>query len=52
MGDVPDSIGVCTDVVIRSYRALGIDLRSPQEEELAVVADRIIHLTREAEAES
>ena len=26
-GDVPDNIGVCTDVVIRSYRALGIDLQ-------------------------
>lgn len=27
MGDVPDNIGVCTDVVIRAYRALGIDLQ-------------------------
>jgi uncharacterized protein YijF (DUF1287 family) len=26
-GDVPDSIGVCTDLVIRSYRAVGIDLQ-------------------------
>jgi uncharacterized protein YijF (DUF1287 family) len=26
-GDVPKSIGVCTDVVIRSYRKLGIDLQ-------------------------
>lgn len=26
-GDVPQSIGVCTDVVIRSYRQLGIDLQ-------------------------
>lgn len=26
-GDVPDNIGVCTDVVIRSYRRLGIDLQ-------------------------
>jgi uncharacterized protein YijF (DUF1287 family) len=26
-GDVPDEIGVCTDVVIRSYRSLGIDLQ-------------------------
>lgn len=26
-GDVPDHIGVCTDLVIRSYRALGIDLQ-------------------------
>lgn len=27
MGDVPENIGVCTDVVIRTYRALGIDLQ-------------------------
>lgn len=26
-GDVPSSSGVCTDVVIRAYRALGIDLQ-------------------------
>jgi len=26
-GDVPANLGVCTDVVIRSYRALGIDLQ-------------------------
>lgn len=26
-GDVPSDIGVCTDVIIRSYRALGIDLQ-------------------------
>jgi len=26
-GDVPQSMGVCTDVVIRSYRRLGIDLQ-------------------------
>ena len=26
-GDVPAHIGVCTDVVIRSYRSLGIDLQ-------------------------
>ncbi|HXF55606.1 MAG TPA: DUF1287 domain-containing protein [Hyphomicrobiaceae bacterium] len=27
MGDVPWYIGVCTDVVVRAYRALGIDLQ-------------------------
>lgn len=27
MGDVPDNIGVCTDVIIRSYRGIGIDLQ-------------------------
>jgi len=26
-GDVPSDIGVCTDVIIRSYRALGVDLQ-------------------------
>ena len=26
-GDVPDNIGVCTDVVVRAYRKLGIDLQ-------------------------
>ncbi|MDP2562868.1 DUF1287 domain-containing protein [Psychrobium sp. 1_MG-2023] len=26
-GDVPPNIGVCTDVVIRAYRSLGIDLQ-------------------------
>jgi len=26
-GDVPKNIGVCTDVVVRSYRKLGIDLQ-------------------------
>jgi uncharacterized protein YijF (DUF1287 family) len=31
-GDVPDTVGVCTDVVIRAYRKVGVDLqvqRSP-----------------------
>jgi uncharacterized protein YijF (DUF1287 family) len=27
MGDVPSYMGVCTDVVVRAYRALGIDLQ-------------------------
>lgn len=27
MGDVPSYTGVCTDVVVRAYRALGIDLQ-------------------------
>ncbi len=28
MGDVPALFGVCTDVVIRAYRALGVDLQA------------------------
>jgi uncharacterized protein YijF (DUF1287 family) len=31
-GDVPENIGVCTDEVIRSYRALGIDLQKDVHE--------------------
>ena len=33
-GDVPDTTGVCTDVVIRSYRALGIDLQKEVHEDM------------------
>ena len=33
-GDVPDSMGVCTDVIIRSYRALGIDLQQRVHEDM------------------
>ena len=33
-GDVPDDTGVCTDVVIRSYRALGIDLQKQVHEDM------------------
>jgi uncharacterized protein YijF (DUF1287 family) len=33
-GDVPENIGVCTDEVIRSYRALGIDLQKDVHEEM------------------
>ena len=33
-GDVPDNTGVCTDVVIRSYRALGIDLQKRVHEDM------------------
>ena len=34
MGDVPENIGVCTDVVIRSFRGLGIDLQQRVHEDL------------------
>jgi uncharacterized protein YijF (DUF1287 family) len=33
-GDVPADIGVCTDVVIRAYRALGIDLQQKVHEDM------------------
>jgi len=34
MGDVPPDIGVCTDVVIRAYRAVGIDLQQRVHEDM------------------
>jgi uncharacterized protein YijF (DUF1287 family) len=33
-GDVPPDTGVCTDEVIRSYRALGIDLQKEVHEDM------------------
>ena len=33
-GDVPPDIGVCTDVVIRAYRAVGIDLQQRVHEDM------------------
>jgi uncharacterized protein len=33
-GDVPSHIGVCTDVIIRSYRTLGIDLQQLIHEDM------------------
>jgi len=34
MGDVPSNIGVCTDVVIRALRGLGIDLQQRVHEDM------------------
>ena len=34
MGDVPANTGVCTDVVIRAYRAVGIDLQQRVHEDM------------------
>lgn len=34
MGDVPEGKGVCTDVVIRAYRKLGIDLQQLVHEDM------------------
>ncbi|MBU2886302.1 DUF1287 domain-containing protein [Gilvimarinus agarilyticus] len=33
-GDVPEHIGVCTDVVIRAYRTLGVDLQQLVHEDM------------------
>lgn len=35
MGDVPQNRGVCSDVVIRAYRAIGIDLQQQVHEDMA-----------------
>lgn len=42
MGDVPWYIGVCTDVVVRAYRALGIDLQQLVHEAGVGSGDRSI----------
>ena len=34
-GDVPADVGVCTDVVIRAYRAVGVDLQQSVHEDMA-----------------
>lgn len=51
MGDVPKNTGVCTDVIIRSYRHVGIDLQQLVHEDLkanfdAYPSKRIWGLTR------
>ncbi len=42
MGDVPSLFGVCTDVVVRAYRALGIDLQALVQETRSGRGDRNI----------
>jgi uncharacterized protein YijF (DUF1287 family) len=39
MGDVPANLGVCTDVVIRAYRAIGIDLQVLVHEDMRASFD-------------
>ncbi len=39
-GDVPEGKGVCTDVVIRAYRKLGIDLQKNVHEDMKQHFDR------------
>lgn len=38
-GDVPADIGVCTDVVIRAYRKVGIDLQVAVHEDMVISFD-------------
>jgi len=39
-GDVPSDKGVCTDVVIRAYRSIGLDLQKEVHEDMLVNFDR------------
>jgi len=34
-GDLPDDVGVCTDLIVRSYRAVGLDLQRRVHEDMA-----------------
>lgn len=34
-GDVPGDVGVCTDVIIRAYRTIGVDLQQLVHEDMA-----------------
>jgi uncharacterized protein YijF (DUF1287 family) len=42
-GDVPADTGVCTDEIIRSYRALGIDLQKEVHEDMVRYFDAYTH---------
>jgi len=39
MGDVPDHVGVCTDLVVRAYRGVGIDLQQAVHEDMRAAFD-------------
>jgi len=34
-GDIPDSLGVCTDLIIRCYRVIGIDLQQEIHQDMS-----------------
>ena len=42
-GDVPAGKGVCTDVIIRTYRKVGIDLQKEVHEDIASNFDKYPH---------
>ena len=39
-GEVPENIGVCTDVVIRAYRKFGIDLQVDVHKDMKIAFDK------------
>jgi uncharacterized protein len=51
-GDVPSSIGVCTDVVIRAYRAVQIDLQQRVHEDMRAAFEAYPKLWRLARPDS
>ena len=51
-GDVPSSIGVCTDVVIRAYRAVQIDLQQRVHEDMRAAFQAYPKLWRLARPDS
>ncbi|MBI5836456.1 MAG: DUF1287 domain-containing protein [Candidatus Eisenbacteria bacterium] len=38
-GDVPETVGVCTDLIVRAYRKLGIDLQVKVHEDMQLAFD-------------
>jgi uncharacterized protein YijF (DUF1287 family) len=45
-GDVPPNIGVCTDVVIRSYRKLGVDLQQQVHQDMSAAFNAYPNLNK------
>ena len=39
-GDIPNNLGVCTDVIIRSYRTIGVDLQKLIHEDMVLNFDK------------
>ena len=46
MGDVPENTGVCTDVIIRAYRIMGIDLQKELHEDIKQNSGRYPNIDR------
>ena len=42
-GDIPEGKGVCTDVIIRAYRKIGIDLQKEVHEDMMANFDKYPH---------
>ncbi|HYM36224.1 MAG TPA: DUF1287 domain-containing protein, partial [Steroidobacteraceae bacterium] len=51
-GDVPENRGVCTDVVIRAYRAIGIDLQQRVHEDMRIAFTAYPKLWRMAQPDA